>query len=510
MHTATRTCPPFCFSGLLAYPALPSAQCHLPPIPQTRCLRLRFVPRCYRPDTRHEGAAEEFASYTATLGANIVNAREHFVVQCAFLLSRPDILSRIRELQIINEWTNDRLEDTGIDIGSTPAFRSVRHSISAILRAATGVTELYLYSIPLTKSMLSSMASMNELRMVFLSDCWLRFNRVAITTIPQSFSVTNLIIDRLQDGERGDLMATRLFPSAKTLILLADYRCAWDLFDTEFPAIHNPFRTVERLHIEDITVEDLPCLSNCLRDAATSGYLRLTHFKIAQRPHYVLYQQELLDLVSALRGAPLKVLTMSGLAYVGEQLFASLAEAVPDISALTLGYRQNAGQDRRKPSRWPETSYQYASYLAALPRLQTFVWNFDLEPLPGCYPSDLPLLEGCLFDPTSNSEEHSEDSENDFEADGTMWWQDWECLAKLFSVHVPSLRSLVFLKGSLPIVYDIWTGTGGKIRVKTHYDFDFSMDPLPYFIKGHPWLHTGDRSRSQAAHAGRGSESQDA
>ena len=426
--------------------------------------------------------------------------------QATFLLSRPDIVSRICELKIVNEWNDDQLRDTGIDVGSTSAFRPVRRHISAILRATTNLNELHLYSIPLTKSILNAMTSMTALHTVYLSDCWLRFDLSPIATVPQSFSVANLMITRLQDGERGDLMVTRLFPSVKTLILLADYRHSWDLFDTDFPAIHNPFRTVERLHIQDISLEDVPCLSNCLRDAAVSGYLRLTHFKIAQRPHYVLQQQDLLDLVSALRGAPLEVITMSGLAYVGEGLFAALAEAVPDISALTLAYRQNAGQDCRKPSRWPETSYQYASYLAALPRLRTFAWNFDLEPLPSCFPSDLPILEGCPVDPAA----YSDDPEDDTFAESSMWLQEWECLAKLFSAHVPSLQSLVFLRGGMPIVYDICSDTGGKVCIKTHYGIDYSMDPLPFLILGHPWLYTEDHCRSQAADAGRGSESQDA
>ena len=359
--------------------------------------------------------------------------------------------------------------------------------------------------------MFISMASMSKLHMIHLVDCWLEARRSSFATLPRSGSMTNLILDRLGDSDRGELMATCLFPNLKTLIMLADYRSACGLLHTDFPATCNPFRTVQRLHIENIEPEDVSCLSNCLREAATSGNLRLTHLKIAQRPHYVLRQQELLDLVSALRGAPLEVLSMCGLAYVGEQLFVALAEAVPDISVLTLAYRQNAGQDPVKFSRWPEPSYQYAGYLAALPRLQTFVWNFCLEPFPCYFPSEFPVFASCAIDHSSmDSEDQCEEPYDDIHWDDKTWYKEWECLAKLFSVHVPTLLSLVILQGSMPIVNIISRETGDNIHIKTHFATNHSVDhvrqvdPSPFFSQSHPWLYT---STSQAVDAERGSAS---
>lgn len=62
-------------------------------------------------------------------------------------------------------------------------------------------------------------------------------------------------------------------------------------------------------------MEHLPCLNSCLHDAGVSGNLRLTHFKIAQRPYYVPRQQESLDLVSLLLAVctSLKVLPTNSL-----------------------------------------------------------------------------------------------------------------------------------------------------------------------------------------------------
>lgn len=85
-------------------------------------------------------------------------------------------------------------------------------------------------------------------------------------------------------------------------------------FKNEFPITVSS----QCLQIKDLNVEHLPCLMNGLRDAAALGYLCLTHFKITQLPHHVLRWQHTLDLVSALRGAPLEVLTISRLTCVGE------------------------------------------------------------------------------------------------------------------------------------------------------------------------------------------------
>ena len=134
-------------------------------------------------------------------------------------------------------------------------------------------------------------------------------------------------------------------------------------------------------------------LAACLRPAVVQGSLRLTHLMVAQGPGYDLGQTKPAELLAALHGAPLEVLVHSGLTYVGEDLFAALAEAVPALSTLTLVLRRNPHQDDRKPSGWPGTTYQYAPYLAAFPRLTTFAWNYNLMPLCGTFPSDLRIYE---------------------------------------------------------------------------------------------------------------------
>ena len=160
-----------------------------------------------------------------------------------------------------------------------------------------------------------------------------------------------------------------------------------------------------------------------------------------------------------------------GLTYVGEDLFAALAEAVPALSTLTLVLRQDPHQDDRKPSGWPGTTYQYAPYLAAFPRLTTFAWNYKLMPLCGTFPSDLRIYEDQCS--ATSSVDDADDSTWDRlphsgKRDGiTLCGDDWERVARLFLVHIPTLRSFPLLSGvSLDVEYCTTTDAAGKIAVK--------------------------------------------
>ncbi|EPT01409.1 hypothetical protein FOMPIDRAFT_1100545, partial [Fomitopsis schrenkii] len=155
-------------------------------------------------------------------------------------------------------------------------------------------------------------------------------------------------------------------------------------------------------------------------------------------------------LLSALRGTPLEVLVLPGPTYVGEDLFAGLAEAFPALSPLTLVFRQNIRHVLYKLSRWPGTTYQYASYLAAFSNPDVFAWSYDLEvqPLYSTFPSNLPIDEDqCSRSVSVNDADDSMWTRIPFcgnKIGVTLWHGDWKCLARLFMAHAPTLESLFF------------------------------------------------------------------
>lgn len=238
---------------------------------------------------------------------------------------------------------------------------------------------------------------------------------------------------------------------------------------SQFLESHNPFLSVGRLHVENICGHDkFVRFVACLR-AAAQGSLPLTHLMIAQGQGRRFDRGRVDMLLAALRGTSLKVLALSGLGYVGEDLFVGLAEAVPALSALTLIFRQHTRQSEHKTSRWPGTTYQYASYLAAFPRLKVFAWNYHLGSSYGSFPSDIRIYE-----------DQSIGSISVYDADEYMLRRlpydaqrdNYECLARLFLVYAPALRSLCFFHGSgrLRVEYRMATNTAGEVTVKVVYE----------------------------------------
>lgn len=79
-----------------------------------------------------------------------------------------------------------------------------------------------------------------------------------------------------------------------------------------------------------------------------------------------LDREQLMDLISALETAPLRVLALGGISYAKLDLFDRLAEAFPDPEALTLVLRESR-QTSTTPCTWPHATWEYAPSRALPP-----------------------------------------------------------------------------------------------------------------------------------------------
>ena len=423
---------------------------------------------------------QESSAYKSAVSSHGLVARDHFLDDCKFILSRDDIPKRIRTLTITSEWSDMRIAQAGWRNGDHSFLRPLRLCIVKVLSSTVNSTELHLQGMRLYGDMVASMAKMTALRTLRLSGCPLQFqcppSYVPDDLLPTT-PIENLLIDDIDLRTCHTLTVACFFPKVKTLVLQSRGNQMVHLPSPDYLHTHNPFASIERLHIENLGSRglDFPHFVDCLRRAAAEGSLRLTHFMFAQASKYDFGQEETSDLLTALRNAPLEVLVFSGLTYIDEDLFAGLADAVPGLTTLALLYRHNDSQDDCEPSRWPGTTHQYASYLAAFPRLKTFAWNYRPEPSYGTSPSDLRVYED------QSNENISVDDE-------------WECLARLFSAHAPTLRSLVFLSTrGLDTEYRMTTDVAGEVAVEivrgTKYDHHVSsLFPTHRCGGDHPWF----------------------
>lgn len=401
--------------------------------------------------------------------------RSQLLADFQFLLSRPDIVERIQNMQIENMWT-EALQ-TAVDIRPSQVprvehfFSPINRQIVATLSMATHLQAFHLNNYSLTTEMLLAMASMDALHTLIVHACSIE-ELPAFDTLPAIPSVVNLTLapGHVPGYEAVQLVA--LFPNMRYLTVAGRAKGGFcTLPYEEFRQTHNPFRTLERANFEHIDDDDVPVLFEWILAAGQATGLRLTHFRLELECGLV--RDELVQLLSALAGAPLRVLALEGVAHVDDDLFARLAGAFPALTALTLIRRQNMRQTTSRPSHWPGTTAEYARRLAAFPALRHFVWNYYIWPLRCETTYELPLVEAGY--PTELSQEEFE--ENCYEA-------KWDILPCLFRAYCPTLETLVFSLLHLALMeFTIVRMADGKIQWRYR-----EMAPSEQFDKNNPML----------------------
>ncbi|TFY61464.1 hypothetical protein EVJ58_g4489 [Rhodofomes roseus] len=366
-----------------------------------------------------------------------VEMRKRLLRDFRFLLTRDDILKRVEHLGIKNSWTPDMASAAGLNTAfeQQTFYAPIWKEIEATLSGAANLQELQLEKFAMTKEMICAMASLRSLQTLSVHGC--PFNRLpSWDTLPPMATVVNLILfpQDVPGSEMLELVA--LVPNVRSLTVMGLPSMPCALPQDDFIMRHNPFRVLERVNLSHIDDEEVPLLFHWIRDAAiTPGQpLRITHFRLELE--YGLQEDEVFQLINGLEGAPLRTLTLEGLSYVEDDLFTRLAEAFPDLNALTLIHRQNILQRASRPSRWPGATWEYAARLAAFSCLKHFMWNFDMRPLQCGTTFDLPYAEAGY--PASKIPElYREFDENCFEV-------TWDILPRLFCAYCPTLETLIF------------------------------------------------------------------
>lgn len=255
---------------------------------------------------------------------------------------------------------------------------------------------------------------------------------------------------------------TRQWQLLKSFINLRNLTICSGPFSTAFPppvfrASYNPFKTVERLVVNDVVLGDIPTLSTWIR-AASSPQMpssRLTHFKLNGGAGGI-HTARLFDLLETLSGSPMQFLVLDGLHYAKLDLIDRVAAAFPDLISLTLCYRKSERQKKTRSVIWPYPSWQYAARFARFHSLEAFRWNFDINT---CEP---------LMDILSHFESGFPDD----------WWyynhphgdetfEDRDSIVKVFAAYCPTLDYMAFLTGSISFDgYRVSKGLDGGVRVE--------------------------------------------
>ncbi|PCH42304.1 hypothetical protein WOLCODRAFT_137834 [Wolfiporia cocos MD-104 SS10] len=399
-----------------------------------------------------------------------IGTAQKFLGDIELIYSRPDVIKRSRELTIRSEWKDYWLNAAGFSSNSLSDihFRApLRHSIGRVLSNARNVTHLELDNIRISVDTVISMTSMHRLRSLVLKSCLVLLTGIG-TLPPPLPQIINATFVHCQNFN-----ILSVLPNVKTVAIVGSPTREICLPGDLAGMTWNLFHSAERVMI---TYPDHRYMHRVIDwiSAATREHgsmLRLTHFKLETQ--LALDHQVIFDLLAALRGAPLQVLSLVGLSFARPELLEHLADGFPLLRSITLVHRRNMLYGRTAPSVWPEPTWEYAARLARLSNLQYFSWNFDMRSLRTGTTCDLPLLE----------EGYPEGQRCDDDDD--LYFTEWHAVAKLFAAHCLTLRRLVFLADhrNAEVEFAMYRDVQGKMTVRqdlgARLDEDYHMEANP-------------------------------
>jgi hypothetical protein len=195
--------------------------------------------------------------------------------------------------------------------------------------------------------------------------------------------------------------------------------------------------------------------------------MHLTHFKLYAR--HGVPDSIILDVLNALRSAPLEVLVLEGIAQGSLATVDRIAEHFPNLLGLTLMRREDERQHENKLATLPHFSWQYASRFSAFRRLQHFGWNFQINDLE-CTPCSVIACKEGLFAYTSTFEGvyNVEESTRD----------NHDCLALPFATYCPTLQTFVIICHSKPPeARRISRRSNGATKIERPTESPFAWNP---------------------------------
>ncbi|GJE96189.1 hypothetical protein PsYK624_123820 [Phanerochaete sordida] len=407
------------------------ATCHslrevsVPYIYLERNLEIKFDPKWNEINGEDPKAVHDYIQALAA------SARDEFIGDVAFLLSRPDISERIETL-IVSGWQYRYFDMAGwepFDENVVEFLLPISVHIHDLIAASPNIKKLSLCFLVITQAMrecIITLKQLNELKVI-------SSKVTGSANLPPSASALRNLTIRISDPL--DLSAwtfMHALSDLRWLLLAGTKNGARILPPPEIVQSCNPFVTVQRAFIDGVQPMEQLDLAALFTSAslATDHRLPLVELKISMS--YGIDDLVVDALLAALEGSALRYFVLDGTTYGEPQLIDEIAQKLPDLRSLTLIYRDSYRQTKGKAANWPRPTWEYARRLGRFRQLSHFGWNLDITPT--TTPATMELMEDGYPDD---------------------WWEyireDWldpsTEVAKLLAAYCPSLEMVVFLDG---------------------------------------------------------------
>ncbi|KAG6910785.1 hypothetical protein DXG01_007673 [Tephrocybe rancida] len=308
--------------------------------------------------------------------------REKFVACSDFLISRPDLLEKLKVLSVADTWQSVLSKKTfphkevlsGLENGRfhAPMYKNVRR----ILSGSYFLTTVTLSHIRLSLPTIKCIRELPRLETLTLWVCTLSSEAIEALEHDgdhslKSASLQNIRIMAPTTDLESAWNAVNTCTHLRTLSVRADalfvppHRDSWSKFGC--------FQTLESLYLGQLHPISVYFIADWLDAVSLYAPLtRLTRLKL--HGSVGMKDAHILAHLQPLAGAPLEVLSLDGLKQVRLEFFDAIHSLFPNIISLSLCRRSSRFSGSRSFP-WPAPDWQYAQRLSIFPRLKYFQWN---------------------------------------------------------------------------------------------------------------------------------------
>ncbi|KAK0199523.1 hypothetical protein DFS33DRAFT_1367648 [Desarmillaria ectypa] len=284
-----------------------------------------------------------------------------------FLLTRPDITSKFKSINVFNNWSSNT-HLCHPDFPPSLFIPAISQVVCAVLHHTMNVTSLSMIGFPLHDHVFQAIATLPSLRTLKLTGCPVE----STMRSPQLVRVKNLAVHVLGEEELSTWEALALFPNVINISFFDTSRFMVELPDT---VAMSRFSHLTRLCLGKLAGVAFPDIIHFFYHTVEH---HLTHLKLIFT--HPVNDVNLFALLDELTPHPMENLVIDGLLEGNPVIIRHISRCLPGLTALSLYRRESQRQQgTRVTCSWPLPPFEYAPYFSVFSKLRYFEWNCALN-----------------------------------------------------------------------------------------------------------------------------------
>ncbi|KAK0244987.1 hypothetical protein EDD85DRAFT_799192 [Armillaria nabsnona] len=342
------------------------------------CRRMRTISLPFIYTSRDLGLRQSLKSMISPQDADAEVRKEHAIrvllkasvralEDAHFLLTRPDITSKFRSINVFNNWSSNAYPYHP-DFPPSLFIPAISQAVCAVLRHTVNITSLSMFGFPLQDHVFEAIATLPTLRTLKLTGCLVE----SFMASPQLVRVQNLAVHVLGEEDLCTWDILILFPNVVNISFFDTSRSAMELSDS---VTLSRFVHLTRLSLGNLAGAMFPDIIHFLHH--TTEY-HLTHLKLIFT--HPVDDANLIVLLDELQPHPMEIFIFDGFLEGKPAIIRHISRCLPGLISLFLYRRESQRQQKtRVTCSWPLPPFEYAPYFSLFSKLRYFEWNYALN-----------------------------------------------------------------------------------------------------------------------------------